>query len=227
MKYHYLCPSCGTVLKAGHTLASCDVCQFEEKTEKLRQDGSFFLMLDLHQQLKQLIEKTSVDLHNSLLKLESSNSDLITDITTGAAYKTLRQKVALGQSDLTLTFNTDGSPIFKSSKTSVWPIQFTVNELPPSVRLHHPTLAALWFGKCHPDMSAFLTKFVDEVNNMIPVAWTHGDRSHASRAFVLCCSVDAPARAAVQNMVCFNGFFGCPFCLMKGEHKEGMSYLFY
>ncbi|KAG0433071.1 hypothetical protein HPB47_020260, partial [Ixodes persulcatus] len=26
---------------------------------------------------------------------------------------------------------------------------------------------------------------------------------------------------AVQNMVCFNGFFGCPFCVMKGERKEG------
>ncbi|KAG0410920.1 hypothetical protein HPB47_011984 [Ixodes persulcatus] len=129
VKYHYLCPSCGTVLKAGHTLASCDVCQFEEKTKNLRQDGSFFLMqqkptlfililrklsipfrtndyflnflssifiLQSSKQLKQLIEKTSVDLYNSLLKLESSNSDLITDITTGAAYKTLRQKVALG-----------------------------------------------------------------------------------------------------------------------------------
>ncbi|KAG0426246.1 hypothetical protein HPB47_026633 [Ixodes persulcatus] len=98
---------------------------------------------------------------------------------------------------------------------------FTVNELPPSVRLHHSTLAGLWFGKCHPDMSAFMEKFVDEVNNMTPVTWMHGDHRHTSKAFVLCCSVDAPARAAVQNMVLFNGFFGCPWCLMKGEHEEG------
>ncbi|KAG0443402.1 hypothetical protein HPB47_014960 [Ixodes persulcatus] len=221
VKYHYLCPACGTVLDTDCTLARCNACQFEETTTKLRRDGSYFLMLDFHEQLKQLIAKPKTELHCSLSEVASSHSDVITDITTAEAYKRLRQEVAFGPSDLTLTFNTDGSPIFKSSKTSVWPVQFIVNELPPSLRLHHPTLAGLWFGKCHPDMSAFMTKFVDEVNNMTPVEWMHGDQRHVSKAFILCCSVDAPARAAVQNMVLFNGFFGCPWCLIKGEHEEG------
>ncbi|XP_042149211.1 uncharacterized protein LOC121837608 [Ixodes scapularis] len=221
VKYHYLCPCCDTVLNSSDSIARCDVCNFEESTEKLRHGGSYFLMLDLHKQLKHLIGKTSVELHHSLSMLALNDSDLITDITTAEACKHLRQELALGPSDLTITFNTDGSPIFKSSKTSVWPIQFTVNELPPAVRLHHPTLAGLWFGKRHPDMSVFLTKFVEEVNTMAPVTWIHGDQQLTSKAFVLCCSVDTPARAAVQNMVSFNGFFGCPYCLMKGEHEEG------
>ncbi|KAG0431824.1 hypothetical protein HPB47_021436 [Ixodes persulcatus] len=221
VKYHYLCPSCGTVLDTDCTHARCSACLLEETTTKLKREGSYFLMLDLHDQLEHLIAKTKDELHSSLLDITSSSNDVITDITTGEAYKRLRQEVPLSPNDITITFNTDGSPIFKSSKTSVWPIQFTVNELPPSVRLHHSTLAGLWFGKCHPDMSAFMEKFVDEVNNMTPVTWMHGDHSHTSKAFVLCCSVDAPARAAVQNMVLFNGFFGCPWCLMKGEHEEG------
>lgn len=221
VKYHYLCPSCGTVLDTDCTHARCSACLLEETTTKLKREGSYFLMLDLHDQLEHLIAKTKDELHSSLLDITSSSNDVITDITTGEAYKRLRQEVPLSPNDITITFNTDGSPIFKSSKTSVWPIQFTVNELPPSVRLHHSTLAGLWFGKCHPDMSAFMEKFVDEVNNMTPVTWMHGDHSHTSKAFVVCCSVDAPARAAVQNMVLFNGFFGCPWCLMKGEHEEG------
>ncbi|KAL3208572.1 hypothetical protein MRX96_052528 [Rhipicephalus microplus] len=64
-------------------------------------------------------------------------------------------------------------------------------------------------------------KFVRGVNSAKPVQWVHNNKVHLSRPFVLCCSVDVPARAAVQNMVPFNGYFGCPWCLIRGEHVEG------
>ncbi|KAG0442927.1 hypothetical protein HPB47_015475 [Ixodes persulcatus] len=177
-------------------------------------------------QLSFVIEKTKELLHNNLLKLamersSSSRGGGVTDITTGKAYDALRRKAGMGNSDLSLTFNTDGSPLFVSSKTSVWPIQFTVNQLPPSIRFKHTTLAGLWFGKSHPNMTAFLAKFVDQVKSMKPVMWEHSSEMHRSRAYVLCCCVDAPARAAVQNMVLFNGSFGCSWCLISGEHLEG------
>nr|XP_054923017.1 uncharacterized protein LOC126524036 [Dermacentor andersoni] len=70
-------------------------------------------------------------------------------------------------------------------------------------------------------MQLFLDKFVEEVNSTKPVTWTYQNRVHTSRRFVLCCSVDAPARAAVLNMVPCNGYFGCPWCLIRGEHVEG------
>ncbi|XP_040077868.1 uncharacterized protein LOC115321834 [Ixodes scapularis] len=183
-------------------------------------------MLDMTKQPSFVIEKTKELLHNNLLKLAmerstSSSGSGVTDITTGEAYDALRRKTGMGDSDLSLTFNTDGSPLFVSSKTSVWPIQFTVNELPPSIRFKHTTLAGLWFGKGHPNMTAFLAKFVDQVKSMTPVMWEHSSEMHRSRAYVLCCCVDAPARAAVQNMVLFNGSFGCPWCLISGEHLEG------
>ncbi|CAN7944676.1 unnamed protein product [Ixodes hexagonus] len=175
----------------------------------------------MHEQLKQVIIQTKAFLHDSLSKVSTSDPTLITDITEGKTHRQLRAAGLLGNSDLTLTVNTDGSPVFSSSGASIWPIQFTGNELPVPQRFDHCTLAGLWFGKGHPNMALFLTKFVEDINGMEPVIWEHGGTRHSSRAFVLCFSVDAPARSAVQNCVLFNGYFGCPWCLIKGVYIEG------
>ncbi|KAG0423479.1 hypothetical protein HPB47_000746 [Ixodes persulcatus] len=115
VKYHYLCPSCDTVLNSSDSIARCDVCKFEESTEKLRRGGSYFLMLDLHKQLKHLIGKTSVELHHSLSKLALNDSDLITDITTAEACKHLRQELALG----CVRYVADEAPLPRTSELVV------------------------------------------------------------------------------------------------------------
>ncbi|KAM7301078.1 hypothetical protein ISCGN_016640 [Ixodes scapularis] len=226
VNYHYLCPSCEGMMKMEGAAGHCEVCQQKATQKKLRAQGSFFMMLDMEKQVKFLIGKTKDALGENLLRPAASPDDPITDITTGKGYRNMREEAKLAVDDLTLTINTDGSPVFESSKTSVWPIQFVINELPPHVRFKHPTLAGLWFGKTHPNMQTFIGTFVEAVNSMQPVKWKHGSHLHQSKAFVLCCSVDAPARAAVQNMVLFNGYHGCPWCLMTGEYREGsMRYI--
>ncbi|KAL1465903.1 hypothetical protein MTO96_043056, partial [Rhipicephalus appendiculatus] len=133
--------------------------------------------------------------------------------------KKLRQSGTVGNMDLTLTFNTDGSPVFKSSTSSIWPIQFLVNELPPDCRMKNCLVAGLWFGR-HPDMSLFMGKFVEEVNNFGHLIWRTASSVIKSTIHAVCCCVDAPARAAVMTMVQFNGLFGCPWCYACGEHHE-------
>ncbi|KAG0443816.1 hypothetical protein HPB47_014494 [Ixodes persulcatus] len=148
-------------------------------------------------------------------------SEIVRDITSAAAYKKLRESDVLNWSDLTVTFNTDGSPLYKSSKSSVWPIQFTINELPPRARFEHCVLAGLWFGSSHPNMALFLEKFVEEVNALDSLTWRHNSSTISSKVYALCCCVDAPARAEVRNHSHFNGYFGCPWCLASGEHLDG------
>ncbi|XP_077507177.1 uncharacterized protein LOC144116311 [Amblyomma americanum] len=182
--------------------------------------------MDMHKQLSFLIVQTKDELEANLTKLRQpapSNNiarAIISDITNAGCYGRLQKSRNLGRDDLTLTINTDGSPVFKSSKTSVWPLQFIVDELPPGLRFKHPILAGLWFGKSHSNMQLFLGKFACEVNSVRPVNWTYKSK-HASKPYVLCCSVDAPARASVLNMTLFNGYFGCPWCLIRGVHVEG------
>lgn len=174
----------------------------------------------MEKQLSFLLEKTKADLHENLIKLQQPEEQ-ITDVTSAECYKRLRKARNLSKDDLTLLINTDGSPVWKSSKTSIWPLQFIVNELPPKVRFKHPILAGLWFGKKHPNMQLFLHTFVKELNGMKAIKWNHEAHTHVSKVAVLGCSVDAPARAATLNMVNFNGYFGCPWCLIPGEHTEG------
>ncbi|KAH7959014.1 hypothetical protein HPB49_007323 [Dermacentor silvarum] len=123
--------------------------------------------------------------------------------------------------DLTIVINTDGSPLYKSSNASIWPIQFIVNELPPRERLQHVGLGGLWFGTRHPDMLLFLDKFVDKVRNIGTLTWQHASRTVTSAVHVVCCSVDSPARALVCNQLQFNGHFGCQWCLTCGQHEQG------
>ncbi|CAN8016251.1 unnamed protein product, partial [Ixodes persulcatus] len=46
-----------------------------------------------------------------------------------------------------------------------------------------------------------------------------------SRVQIVCCCVDAPARAAVLNIKQFNGYYGCTWCLQKGTYLNGKQLL--
>ncbi|KAG0443094.1 hypothetical protein HPB47_015295 [Ixodes persulcatus] len=221
--YHYYCKTCNDLLSPcnGEDNLICPTCDKESKAQELKSAGSFFVTMKMHEQLKQVINETKDALQANLERIASSDSSVITDITEGHAHRQLRSSGILGNSDLTVTVNTDGSPVFSSSGVSIWPIQFTVNELPVPLRFQHCTLAGLWFGKEHPDMTLFLAKFVEDMNSMPPVLWEHEGNLHSSKAYVICFCLDAPARSAVQNCVLFNGYFGCPWCLIKGDYIDG------
>ena len=69
---------------------------------------------------------------------DSSTSQLCNDICGGKLYKELVSNYSRRlQHFVTLTFNTDGIPVFKSSKYAFWPMYLTVNELPYRMRLVH------------------------------------------------------------------------------------------
>ncbi|KAH7978145.1 hypothetical protein HPB49_004611 [Dermacentor silvarum] len=220
VQHHFYCEPCKRVMATHGNSAECNSCHSVRTTQSLKNEGSFFFILNLATQLSLMIERTKEELHESLEALKQP-STTISDITKGQCYSRLREEQNLRPDDLTLTINTDGSPVWKSSKTSVWPLQFIVNELPPHLRFKHPVLAGLWFGRKHPEMQLFLEEFVNEVNSTGVVKWTHKGNIYVSKPYVLCFSVDAPARASVQNMVTFNGYFGCTWCLNPGEHREG------
>lgn len=89
-------------------------------------------------------------------------------------YVALRQKLA--KEDLTLTINSDGSPAFKSSKYSIWPVQLTLNELPPRLRHKNVLVSTLWYGQTHPDMTLLLTAFAHQMQHLAleGVTWNNG-----------------------------------------------------
>ncbi|KAJ8049229.1 hypothetical protein HOLleu_01873 [Holothuria leucospilota] len=100
------------------------------------------------------------------------------------------------------------------------------------MRKEHMVLSALWFGNDRPKMETFFKPFVGECNKLSQdgFLWTHGiiePRSVLSKVYPIICCADAQARCMLQNMVQFNGYFGCGFCKHKGEYDNDSNSLKY
>ena len=64
-----------------------------------------------------------------------ANGAVCDDICGGRLYKELTSEfIATSQRYVTVTFNTDGIPVFKSSKYEFWPLFLLINELPYKLR---------------------------------------------------------------------------------------------
>ena len=129
------------------------------------------------------------------------------------------------QSNISLTWNTDGVPVFKSSKYNIWPLYFAINELPPQKRWcsDNVVLAGLWFGSNKPNMLTFLKPFTESISNLYTGIELYSPDIKANffcRSMLLCGTCDLPAKAMVYNMTQFNGKYGCSHCLQKGESLE-------
>ncbi|KAL1472032.1 hypothetical protein MTO96_039584 [Rhipicephalus appendiculatus] len=175
------------------------------------------------QQLADTIKRVSGALHESLRKLSLENREpgVYRDVTDGDLYRSTQRQLDMSWSDLTLTFNTDGAPVFESSKNSIWPIQVLINELPVALRWQNIALSGLWFSKSHPPMHVFMAKFAEEVRSIGTIAWASAGTVIKSAVHVVLCCVDSPARAALLNMKQFNGYYGCSWCREEGTCVDG------
>ena len=94
----------------------------------------------------------------------NSRPGVIEDIHDGELYRShFEQENSLlhNKHNLLFTYNTDRVPLFKSSKFSLWPLYFAVNELPCQQRFQREKiiLAGLWCGERKPLMLNFLKPF--------------------------------------------------------------------
>ena len=126
------------------------------------------------------------------------------------------------KNNLSLTWNVDGVPLFKSSKFSLWPFYLVVNELPIKLRAikENVILAGLWFGETKPNMTIFLKPIFSELRILetkgIQVTSPLQPDPFMSKVILLAGTCDLPAKCMVMNSIQFNGFFGCSKCLQPG-----------
>lgn len=217
---HYYCPHCFAYLSSSH-VSSCAHCKLDIDTD-LYKSGNFFLHLPLEHQLRDMFENSNFGtLLSHRFDRHKTNIENIEDVYDGSQY----QKI-MGDKDashISLTWNTDGVPIFESSKYCMWPIQCLINELPVHLRKKHALLAGLWFGTTKPSIDCFLRPFVSEVNRLATEGFNWLSNSkHTCKTFVhaIVCSADAVARCMLQGIKQFNGKYGCSWCLHPGERVE-------
>ncbi|KAH9384341.1 hypothetical protein HPB48_026343 [Haemaphysalis longicornis] len=174
--------------------------------KELTKSSSFFLVMDLQSELCQLLESGCVQRNRSGLSYD------VEDIAQSIQYNNL----PVTQDDVTLTFNTDGVPLYDSSQFGIWPL------LPYKLPIQKLLLAALWFGPGKPNMNCFLVPFVKTMNDLSSsgVVWNDKEGvAHVSKAYPGPCTVDSLARREVMNMTQFNGSQGCAWCEDAGEVK--------
>ena len=220
--YYSICPHCGAYVgtyERSDVHKDCKECGHRIKLH----DSSyttFFVTYSVENEIKQLIE-TNDKYYNHTVKERIHENGVYRDIYDGQMYRKFVNNLDLGEEDryITLTFNSDGVPVFKSPAYSIWPIQLIVNETPLNIRISKTIVFALWFGKNKPDMSVFQNAFVDEINDLsksgIPCTILGEERLVIP--YALCCCVDTVARAPMQGIVQFNGKYGCNWCLHPGE----------
>ncbi|XP_046395709.1 cytoplasmic dynein 2 heavy chain 1 [Ischnura elegans] len=195
----------------------------------LRHNLTWVALVDITQLEDQLTNDKFIRMLNYRFERQKESDNALEDIYDGAGY---RKYSAPGEIlsfplNFSYTFNTDGIPMGKSSKRSIWPIYVQINELPPKERSKHMLLAGIWVGNKDPNMSIFLKPFVEEANVLATegVNWTLKGEAVNSKVIPLCVSVDSVARSRILNMSQFNGYYGCTLCYHKGEFtRKGMRY---
>ena len=190
-------------------ITTCNVCKKSFDEDESIKNGHYFMYIPVQQQIVSLLSNSNIFpyLSNRNLNL-NLQAKTVNDVTTSQLYKDLIVKYGFGPNDVTLTWNTDGIPIFNSSNYSVWPLQASVNELPPHLRRRNILLLGLWFGQ-KPVMNTFLKPFVYECRTLESSGFIFGNEVQPRKVFPLLLSADSPARAVVRNVKQFNGQHGC------------------
>eukprot|EP00111_Clytia_hemisphaerica_P021910 TCONS_00064415-protein len=211
----FYCKNCYGILNEADT--QCSNCQFVGK--------DFFIFNDIEEQLRKQFQKSSFkdNLFQPPARVHNKD-DAIRDIYDGKFYKKLVNEGYFENDGINLTcqLNSDGVSLFKSSTYSVWPVYLRINELPPYMRncKEFKLLPCLWFGKQKPYMRTFLRPLVDAMKTLfhsgIIIRFADGTKVNV-RMVISGGLFDLPAKCLAQEMVQFNGYFGCSFCEIKGE----------
>lgn len=196
----------------------CSVCETESDISESIKFGCFFMYSPLENDLRDLFEN---GLKESMVP-RSHSDDSITDVCDGSLHKNL--PLLMDRNNISLTWNTDGIPVFESSNYSMWPIQCTINEMAIADRKLCILVPGIWFGQQKPNMECFLKPFVDDCIQLETTGfqWLNKQTNslECTKVVNLLCTVDSVARAVVQNIKQFNGQYGCNFCEHPGERVE-------
>ena len=184
-----------------------------------------FYTFDVIQQLSSILRNTNY-LHLSSCSNAMPNSNLpMRDIVDGAFYRHVLDRET-GQC-LTLTMSTDGVQPYNNSDKGIWPVTFVVNEIERKRRFFFENLiiGGVWPGPKKPkreEMFAFLDIIVQQLKELetgrfFECRSNSGPIRQFLNVFLICCCMDKPAQALVQNLAEPTAKYGCGRCELRGE----------
>lgn len=210
----YYCSYCMSILDQNYDV--CPECQESNRV-------SYFIKLNIIAQLRKILGRPgnyeSLQHRFTRNKISINN---IEDIYDGQLYQEEVRNGFLSNSNISFMWNSDGVPVFKSKKFSIWPLYLVINELPYKIRYKRANvvLAGLWFGPNKPDPNCFIRSYVEDFRKIYTGfnVQVHFQREPVYiRGKLLLGTCDLPAKSTFLNIKSFNGEYGCPACEFTGE----------
>ena len=170
-----------------------------------RQAKAYFIEIPVVNQLATLFSRNGF--YNEIqhrFHRNKQHPNNVEDIYDGQLYRNMcREGILSSPDNVSFLMNTDGIPVFKSSKVSIWPLYLIINELPYSKRMANENMifAGLWFGEKKPAMWTFLKPHTHSFAVLEQgVDMNSPERGNFQcKGILLACSSDLPARCLLCN----------------------------
>ncbi|PFX13893.1 hypothetical protein AWC38_SpisGene21989 [Stylophora pistillata] len=194
-----------------------------------KQRNLYFVTVSIEQQLTKLLERNSIWMKIQQYKDTPNCSSNIRDIVDGTVYRKFKEPGGFlsNKANLTLLFNTDGIPLYKSSKVNIWPVFLAINELPPEERFakKNMILWGLWQGKGKPRFSTFFEVFTDDLIRLKCKGFTISEKC-SPKVMLALGTTDLQGKAYLMYMSHHNGINGCITCEEEGfVTKQGKGHV--
>lgn len=210
----YLCTSClKHCNKNAHGVKSCINEECVKKNRMLKSNEIVELVhLDIRSQIQAILMRNQALLNRKDLYPT-------TDVCFADHYRNQSDPMS---NRVTLIVHTDGAPVVKSSKQSLWPCFASLVELPPPVRDYQKNiiLMSLWTSKKKPDANIFLEETIEELKHLISRGtsiFINGFEYQITLQTQYFVS-DLPAKALFCKTINFNGYSACTECCSKGMY---------
>lgn len=209
---HFYCDNADCMAYVGTQKSPCESCLDNSGVES-------FYEIDVAEQIKHMFMYRNLAEKLRTPTLDGNGGN-VRDITDGTEYIRANSRPHRGPFDLTLILNTDGISLSKSSKSSCWPLMFMIAELPEHLREAFIVVAGIWYSKkLNPLMNTYLMPFCVKFHKYYHkgITWINPTTKTRCRSKIVVPLIiaDAPARAKIQNVVNFNGRYGCNTCEVK------------
>jgi len=154
------------------------------------------------------------------------NSAQVLQLTLASVQSGFLNNKSDNLSEVFITLNTDGAPLFKGSKSAFWPVLGAVDGTYYKVRKANIIMLGLYVGltkSSKPDFKILLESIVENLEYYQRTGLEWRDSSNEIRRSLIKLSAvvcDSIARPLVQNIKQFNGKYGCGYCY----HNEAGHY---
>ncbi|CAD6208789.1 GSCOCG00003597001-RA-CDS, partial [Cotesia congregata] len=231
---HYYCAKCTKIIYISpkksmkDTEVICDQCVEIIRLNSLNEN--YFLSINVEYQLKELLKSKNIySAISESFNNEYSNNSKITDITDSELFVKFANN---NEKTIYLNVSTNGTPIFRESKRSMWPLQILVNNLPPRLRFNNVIIAGFMIVTHEPTpelMNLFMESFVKQIENLNSKGFNLADNNTESNqekinVAVSNFSADSVTQALCQNRVKHSEYFACSYCYIMGETSDGAKH---